>query len=198
MAGKILVSAVDRFWSKVDRSGECWEWIAKSRYSNGYGCMSVTLARGRKRQVGAHRFSYELHFGPIPPGLLVCHHCDNRPCVRPDHLFLGTYADNNWDKTRKGRNPGNRSAGGRQPFALRGDDLIEAQAMVAAGRTQRAVAARFGMSPAAVCRALKAARLDRRNVELARDRVGPLLFVETCAAELALVLAPATVLDGAA
>lgn len=88
--------AVKSFWSKVDKSGECWVWTASK--TNGYGQF---LADG-KRTI-AHRFSYELHYGPIPDGLFICHHCDNRRCVRPDHLFLGTNRDNNLDMIAKER-----------------------------------------------------------------------------------------------
>lgn len=161
MVGKVRVPPDQRFWSKVDCRGECWEWVAKSRYTSGYGVISVTIAANVKRQIGAHRFSYELHYGTIPPGMLVCHHCDNRLCVRPDHLFIGTYADNNWDKTLKGRNPGNRTSRGRKQFALQGTELAEAKLMVSNGATQRAVAARYGVSPAAVCRALKASEVEQ-------------------------------------
>lgn len=75
----------------------CWEW-SHSRNSEGYGNIWVD-----KKCKKAHRVSYELHFGPIPEGLLVCHHCDNPPCCNPDHLFLGTDADNTQDKVNKGR-----------------------------------------------------------------------------------------------
>lgn len=69
-----------------------------SRSWSGYGRLSMD-----GHSLGAHRVSYELAHGAIPHGMLVCHRCDNPPCVRPDHLFLGTYLDNNRDKMLKGR-----------------------------------------------------------------------------------------------
>lgn len=85
------------FWANVDRTGDCWLWMKACRTS-GYG-----VARYRGRQYGAHRIAYELTHGPIPAGLFVCHKCDRPRCCRPDHLFLGTCADNVADKMAKGR-----------------------------------------------------------------------------------------------
>lgn len=87
----------ERFWSQVDKSKECWEWVGYCK-SNGYGDFSV----GRKA-VFAHRFSYELMYGPIPESMVICHLCDNPKCVRPDHLKLGTQHDNVHDCIKKGR-----------------------------------------------------------------------------------------------
>lgn len=87
----------ERFWSKVDKSGECWLWIA-SRLSGGYGQFQMG---GRPH--AAHRAAWILANGPIPPGLHVLHSCDNPPCVRLDHLRLGTVADNMRDKALRGR-----------------------------------------------------------------------------------------------
>lgn len=92
------VPIANRFWSKVDKSGDCWLWTGH-RLKNGYGQFSLTTTR----PVKAHRFAWELAHGPIPGGMMVCHHCDNPPCVRPDHLFLGTAKDNTQDAIRKGR-----------------------------------------------------------------------------------------------
>lgn len=87
-----------RLWARVTKSDGCWEFRGPAN-NCGYG---VIYHRTNERYL-AHRVSYILAFGAIPEGMYVCHHCDNRKCVRPDHFFLGTHADNQRDKVSKGR-----------------------------------------------------------------------------------------------
>jgi len=86
----------DRFWSYVQKTDEgCWEWSG-GLYSSGYG-------QFRGSETRAHRMAFVLTKGKIPKGQIVCHSCDNKKCVNPDHLFLGTTQDNIDDKVSKGR-----------------------------------------------------------------------------------------------
>lgn len=93
---------IARFWAKIDRRGpdDCWEWTAGNRGKGGYGRFSMGRAN---KPIRAHRFSWELFYGPIPTGMDVLHRCDNPLCVNPRHLFLGTNLDNVRDMHAKNR-----------------------------------------------------------------------------------------------
>ena len=88
-----------RFWEYVVKTDKCWLWNGPKR-PNGYGRLEVS---SQNVVLAPHRFSWELHNGPIPSGLFVCHICDTPACVRPAHLFVGTQLDNMRDRHRKGK-----------------------------------------------------------------------------------------------
>lgn len=127
-----------RFWSKVDKSGDCWEWAGG--LSSGYGMFWLG-----GRNVGAHRISWMLeHSTRLPDHTFVCHSCDNPKCVRPSHLFLGTPLDNMNDKLAKGRHVAGRLFGDENPRArLTAEQAVEIRN---AEGSLRAIAKRFGVT----------------------------------------------------
>lgn len=117
----------------------------------GYGQFVIA---GEPRN-GAHRTSYRLCIGPIPPGMCVLHKCDNPSCVNPDHLFLGTSKDNVLDAMSKDRMPnGERSTSA----SLSQDDVLRIRSMFLSGKTQREIGIEFGVSQTAISKITRAVR----------------------------------------
>ena len=135
----------ERFWAKVDKSGECWEWTAKVIANTGYGRIKIN-----RKMVLSHRYSYILHH-PLTIDLwkhreiCVCHKCDNRKCVNPAHLFLGSRGDNWRDCIDKGRNPDRK--GEKHPMVkLTEDDVREIRTRYAEGGiTQEDLGIKYGV-----------------------------------------------------
>ncbi len=143
------------FWSKVDKTlgpAHCWPWIG-AKNKRGYGVTSINW-----KQVTAHRLAFFYNSGQSIDGLCVCHRCDNPPCCNPEHLFLGTNADNTRDRDEKGRQShGESHSQAVLPNRPRGEShyeakITEAQVIeirrcyVETNETLQSMADRFGLS----------------------------------------------------
>ena len=138
----------ERFWKHVDKGdgSGCWLWNGRKRAGYSYGTLSGEASATRRHEL-AHRVSWRLHFGEIPDGLVVCHRCDVPSCVRPDHLFLGTYRENIQDASRK-----LRLKHGEQCWSakLTEADVRTIRARRANGVTAAHLAEQFGIKAATV------------------------------------------------
>lgn len=163
--GRPLISLTEKFWKYVRKTDGCWLWTAAPCGSHGYGHMRS----GDGPYVMAHRYSWEIHVGPIPFGLQVLHRCDVPLCVNPSHLFLGTQADNIADKVAKGRQargetsgrytkPERTARGERHGMArLTEEKVKEIRARRANGEKQNALAAEFGVGTSTISRVVRGA-----------------------------------------
>ena len=174
------MTTLERFMRKVNKSAGCWEWTA-CLSTDGYGKFGIGGKHGGTER--AHRTSWRLLVGPIPDGAFVLHRCDNKRCVRPSHLFLGTQADNIADASKKGRiqhgdghwtarmpnrvirgskhwwhkNPVRGEASGNAKLTAK--QVRSIRRMWACGKMlQREIAARFGVGQQQVCRIVNGLR----------------------------------------
>jgi len=125
---------------------DCWEWTGAT-IKNGYGTMKATDRPRTCREQLTHRMMWIAVNGPIPDGLLVLHHCDNRPCCNPRHLFLGTKKDNTQDAIAKGRHV-YIPAGEKNPHAKL--NATQVREIRAAKGPAHKLAAVYGVSPALI------------------------------------------------
>jgi hypothetical protein len=128
---------------EVNISSNCWEWL---QYVNPYGYGTVRVGKKKER---AHRVSYVNYKGPIPKGLLVCHTCDNRKCINPKHLFLGTVQDNTNDRIKKH---------GPTRTKLRVGDVLRIRELASEGIPQKYLMREFDISRRAL-----SALINRRS-----------------------------------
>lgn len=137
-------TAAERFWRKVDKTGDCWVWTG-GKHKDGYGLTGVT----GKTEL-AHRVAWEFTNGKIPEGLHVLHKCDNPPCVRPDHLFVGTHLDNMQDMNNKGRLKTTGMAGEKHPLSVLSEVNVLDIREMAKTMTQTSIALIYKVSRQAV------------------------------------------------
>lgn len=145
----VATTIIERFLNSFSRPidpGSCWEWT-KALSQDGYGAFSI-----RRKYIPAHRMSFRLFIGKIPDGLFVCHICDNRKCVRPDHLFLGTPRDNNRDMAIKCRASCGEAAYNAK---LNNDKVRKIRFLYSSGSSQRHLSRLFGVTRNAIREVLR-------------------------------------------
>lgn len=138
-------SVLRNFWNYVDikSDDECWEWKGP-RTGRGYGNMRLYDRGAKPRFVLAHRVAWELAKGPTPDGLWILHGCDNPGCINPHHLHTGTCAENNRERTERGRN-NSRFGNNHHNSKLTSEDAVKILELAAAGNTHATIGMMFGV-----------------------------------------------------
>lgn len=141
-----LLAENPRFWQNVsfhDGEDDCWEWTAGRSYGDDVrGC-----CRFRGERMAAHRAAYIMGKGDIPAGMVIRHSCDNPICVRPDHLSVGTHADNVADRVARGRS----AVGSRNGRAkLTEDDVRKIRQELVKGVSRAALARLYSVDNAVI------------------------------------------------
>ncbi len=158
MVPEVLVERFNAKW-KADPETGCWMWTASTVGPGGYGQIKLP---GQRKQIPAHRLSYLIHRGEIPEGMEVCHRCDVRGCVNPEHLFVGTSQDNHDDMVAKDRH----TRGERGAYAkLTEEQVLKILAMLKRGKSQRVIAKAFGVGQMQVSRIKRGVRWAHLNPE---------------------------------
>ena len=142
-----------RFFSKVDKTDTCWIWKASIRGNSGYGAFKIN---GKVKS--AHRVSWEIYNNKsVPEGLLVCHKCNNRLCVNPEHLYVGTYVDNMRDAIRNGVRDHYKYVYGEKvgTAKLSEDNILEIVRLHEEGLSQKEIAKKFKVDRSAIGNVLR-------------------------------------------
>lgn len=156
------------FWNRIRKTRGCWYWtgtVSKGR-KGGYGMLWTGRA-----YTPAHRFSWEITSRMmVAPKLEVCHHCDNRPCVNPEHLFVGTHKENHQDAARKGRRSGTLNPNVKLTMErVRSIRRLRAEGMTCAG-----IAVRYGVTRQQVDRICKGECWTMRGSGNNPETLGPI------------------------
>ena len=143
-----MINIAERLMDKVSKeeTNGCWVWTGSCN-QKGYGLISVA-----GRLTKAHRAAYQCYVGEIPTGLFVCHTCDNRKCINPSHLFVGTHRDNMRDMVKKGRSKFDEKHSMARLKNYQRQEIIELRRE---GKSAREIARMYGVHNSTVLRICK-------------------------------------------